>query len=254
MTNAHVWWARDRADRVAFEARAAQLVGAVLAHVRYFDIDVSDGVRVVPEGDEWLDPPWRNEDHDLLDWGLELDTSDGRTFAARWETSPYEGIGLDEGRLLETWLGPGASVAIWDVTSTERWRDYVGRTVTRVQVCWERWEHRRVRLPRCRARLRRRDVRGGRRGRIRWRHAWYRCSSCSRCRSVQRPAARLRAWSPRPLGSVASAHLGRSPAVFKRYSRTLAHSTELDLDASIHRLHAQSEPRRLFVRQPLACP
>src|SRR5687767_4133082 len=138
MTNAHVWWARDRADRVAFEARAAQLVGAVLAHVRYFDIDVSDGVRVVPEGDEWLDPPWRNEDHDLLDWGLELDTSDGRTFAARWETSPYEGIGLDEGRLLETWLGPGASVAIWDVTSTERWRDYVGRTVTRVQVCWER--------------------------------------------------------------------------------------------------------------------
>ena len=77
----------------------------------------------------------------MLDWGLELDTSDGRMFATNWYTSPFEGIDFDEERLLDTSLGSDAWVAIWDVTATERWGDYVGRTVTRVQVCWERWEH-----------------------------------------------------------------------------------------------------------------
>ena len=136
-----MWWARDRVDRAAFESRAECLVGTVLAHVRYFDMDASDGgVRVVSEEHEWLDPPWRNDDHDLLDWGLELETHDGRTFAAIWYVNPFEGIDFDEERLLETRFGPAAPVAIWDVTSTEAWSGYIGRTVTRVQVCWERME------------------------------------------------------------------------------------------------------------------
>lgn len=142
MADSQVWWARDRIGRATFEARAERLVGAVLAHVRYFDMDTSEGVRVVPEGQEWLEPPWRCEDHDLIDWGLELETRDGRTFAAGWYVSPFEGIDFDEKPLLETWLGPAASIAIWDVTATEAWRDYVGRTVTRVQVCWEQIERR----------------------------------------------------------------------------------------------------------------
>lgn len=142
MTDAPVWWARDRADRLVFEARVDSLVGTSLAHVRYFDFDTSEGVRAVPEGEEWLDPPWRRDEFDLLNWGLELDTSDGRTFATTWYTSPFEGIDFEEERFLRTSLGSDAWVAIWDVTATERWSDYIGRTVTRVQVCWERWERR----------------------------------------------------------------------------------------------------------------
>jgi hypothetical protein len=141
MTEAQLWWARDSVGRAAFEARAERLVGGVLARVRYFDLDarsVRGGARVVPEGEEWLDPPWRNEDHDLLDWGLELDTRDSRTFGASWYVTPFEGLDFGEERLLETWVAPDASVAIWDVTSTGNWNDYVGRTVTRVEVCWER--------------------------------------------------------------------------------------------------------------------
>lgn len=109
MTEGGVWWARDRAGREDFEARAERLVGAVLVRVRYFDMDARDVVRLVPEGEEWLDPPWRNEDHDLLDWGLELDTLDGRTFSARWYVSPFEGIDFSSERLLEAWLGVGRS-------------------------------------------------------------------------------------------------------------------------------------------------
>ena len=40
--------------------------------------------------------------------------------------------GFDEERLLERWLGPAASVAIWDVTTMEAWSDYIGQTVMRV--------------------------------------------------------------------------------------------------------------------------
>ena len=78
--------------------------------------------------------------HDLLDWGLELDTRDGRTFGASWYVTPFEGLDFGEERLLETRLEPDASVAIWDVTTTEAWNHYVGRTVTQVEVCWERWD------------------------------------------------------------------------------------------------------------------
>ena len=143
MTKAQLWWARDPAGRAAFEARAERLVGGVLARVRYFDLETRNGhggARVVPEGDEWLDPPWRNDDHDLLDWGLELETRDGRTFSASWYVTPFEGLDFGEERLLGTHVDPEAMVAIWDVTTTENWNDYVGRTVTRVEVCWERWD------------------------------------------------------------------------------------------------------------------
>jgi len=147
MPVSQVWWARDAADRAAFEARVGRLAGGVLAGVRYFHLDLTsdsdelrEGARLVPDGKEWLDPPWRERDHDLLDWGLEFDTRDGRTFGASWYVNPYESLEFREERLLETQLGPSASVAIWDVTHTAGWNDYVGRRVSRVQVCWERWD------------------------------------------------------------------------------------------------------------------
>src|SRR3954453_6570537 len=131
MTETPLWWARDPAGRAALEAVAGRPVGGVLAGVRYVmeDVERSDeepllvpeGPRLVPEGEEWLCPPWRKEDHDLLDHGLEFDTRDGTTFGVVWQTTDYDGVEFGEQRMLGNWLLPDATVAIWDVTRTGSW-------------------------------------------------------------------------------------------------------------------------------------
>ncbi|MCW2782740.1 MAG: hypothetical protein JWR35_3189 [Marmoricola sp.] len=111
---------------------AAQLVGHSLAAIRYFNIDYSrwklypelseTGPRLVSSPAEWRIPTWQNSGFDAIDFGIELETTDGRIFSITWDApGDLAGIGLREQSLIGWGLAVGAGAAVWDVTSTAGW-------------------------------------------------------------------------------------------------------------------------------------
>ena len=99
-------WATTPEEQRELERGAAELVGTSIVAVRYFAIDyhrlgnaregefLADD-RMVTAEDEWSAPHWRYTGFDALDFGVELDVSDGTTFSSIWEQAgPNEGITL----------------------------------------------------------------------------------------------------------------------------------------------------------------
>ncbi|MDP1849049.1 MAG: hypothetical protein Q8K79_14750 [Solirubrobacteraceae bacterium] len=120
--------------------------------VRYFDIDyrrlqnatdgeVLRGGRLVTASDEWSNPPWLWPDFDALDYGLELDTSTGKTLSVIWEQAGVnDGITMRQKSLRPGRLVADGAFAIWDATERSRWTPLIAQKVTAVQLLWHRME------------------------------------------------------------------------------------------------------------------
>lgn len=140
-------WARTSAEVAERRAHAERLVGQVLSAVRYVDIDYAEmdhpdrpkGPRLIADPAEREQPMWRYPGFDSIDYGVELETEEGRVFSITWDPPrEIEGIGIRELPLLDT-LRPGAAVAIWDVSEEDNWRDVRGRHIVAVELKYLPW-------------------------------------------------------------------------------------------------------------------
>jgi hypothetical protein len=112
--------------RLEFEQQARRICGERIARVRYFEIAYEDGK-----------PRWRREFGDVLDFGLDLETSNGRAFQVTWDSRFFAyGLSLQEGHLEEHL----SAAAVWDVTEESRWSQVVNQTVRDVAVYWSEVE------------------------------------------------------------------------------------------------------------------
>lgn len=123
-------------------------IGSTIVGVRYITIDyrrwdVSPdhrGPRVIDDRVELASPPWSHRIADSVDFGVELDTASGRMLSIGWETSvEHESLEVFPGRLIGSVLDASPDVAIWDVASSSRWREFIGRPITTVDVHYMPW-------------------------------------------------------------------------------------------------------------------
>jgi len=143
-----VSWAATETEVDERRAEADHLVGLELASVRYFDLDYrrSDlaptavGARLIENPVEWIEPSWRSDDCDTLDYGVELTTTNDRTFAITWDPpGKLEGLNISESPLTGSAIHPDAEVAVWSVGGTSGWEPLVGRRVSAVELHYLPW-------------------------------------------------------------------------------------------------------------------
>ncbi|MFF5233918.1 hypothetical protein [Dactylosporangium sp. NPDC000521] len=139
---------RTRAERRLRVEHAGQMADAVLAAVRYVDIDYArerragghEGPRRIVDEVEWRQPSWRYEGFDSIDYGVEFECVDGRVFSVTWQSPGWiEGLIFWEQPLIGNAVVSDAAVAVWDVSSRSGWQDFVGRTVRGVHLRYEPW-------------------------------------------------------------------------------------------------------------------
>lgn len=141
-------WVPDPAGMQERVNHARSLVGAQLQHVRYFTLDyardrrapAAKGPRLILDPREWSEPSWRFPDCDSVDFGVELETADGRVFSSTWDPpGVHEGLGLRAGHLIGSALNEKADAAIWDVTTRSGWAPLVGQSFTDVRLHYLPW-------------------------------------------------------------------------------------------------------------------
>ena len=108
-------------DKKTFDERVSALVGQTVRGVTYWEIAYEGG-----------EPMWRSElaDVDGLDFGVDLHFDDGAKVALTWGSEFYSyGISVQHGA-----SAGNESARSWD--ATERWRSFVGATITGASVQW----------------------------------------------------------------------------------------------------------------------
>lgn len=141
-------WARDRDEADGFQAEASRLVGQVLSEVKYVDLDYSEehrgqvvGPRLVSAASEWAQSPWRHRVGDDVGHAVEFRTVSGSVFTASWESpGEAEGIGLRACSAIGAAVVVDGNVAVWDVSSTPRWRRLIGKQIDSVDLRYEAWD------------------------------------------------------------------------------------------------------------------
>jgi hypothetical protein len=131
-------FARTAEERDAFQKRAQDLVGLAIARVRYADIDYERhlrapnhrGPRPIIDDAEWIQPSWRYNAFDAVDYGIEIETTADRLFTMTWDPPGWtEGISLRETPLLGFAATHDADIAIWDVSRRSNWSPYIGQPI-----------------------------------------------------------------------------------------------------------------------------
>lgn len=96
-------WVADEVEQMQRVEHARRLIGSEIDRVRYINIDYERdqraaeliGPRVIVDDVEWSEPTWQFPDCDSIDFGLELETRDGRLFSVTWDPPGLrEGIGF----------------------------------------------------------------------------------------------------------------------------------------------------------------
>jgi hypothetical protein len=89
--------------------------------------------RAITDESEWQDPTWDAGHFHHLDFGIELNAEDGKTWSVTWDLpGDTESLRLQE--------GPTSEVgALWDVTSRDPWRGCLDFPVTDVQLRYHPW-------------------------------------------------------------------------------------------------------------------
>lgn len=96
----------------------------------YRDMD-HEGLRTISDETELLEPSWRFDGFDCIDFYLQIDTDHQESFTIGWDVpSQAEGVWLREGA---SHGAPFSSVAVWDVSVSPRWAGLLGTPVTDVE-------------------------------------------------------------------------------------------------------------------------
>ncbi len=142
-------WAASVEDAEAYRVEARGLIGRHVERIRYFDIDYRTeefrrhevGPRTIVREAEWVEPSWRHQVCDSIDYAVELETRDGARFTVSWENlGKMEGLGLRELPAIGNAFRDDADVAEWDVSDTTQWRAARDSAVTSVEMHYERWD------------------------------------------------------------------------------------------------------------------
>jgi len=139
-------FARTAEERDAFQLRAQDLVGLVIARVRYADIDYERHVRApnhrgprsIIDDAEWAQPPWHYDTFDAIDYGIGIETTAGREFTMTWDSPGWtEGVSLRETPLLGFAAAHDADIALWDVGGRSGWSPYIGQPIDGLALHYE---------------------------------------------------------------------------------------------------------------------
>jgi hypothetical protein len=115
--------ARDEAEKAVVEAHTAELVGGRIAAVRYVGLDV--GV-----------PLWSHDGRDSLDFGTELDMSDGTTWSiTRVPPGFNTSLALVE-QPLSLAFPQRTNCASWDMTEASGWASLLGHPIVDTDTTW----------------------------------------------------------------------------------------------------------------------
>jgi hypothetical protein len=145
-----VWsWVATAEEREDRRRHASRLVGRQLRSVRYVDIDYQrerwadgvDGPRLIKDARDWRQPPWRRQEScHCIDFGVEIETTDGRVFTVTWDPpGMQEGLGIREIAAVGYVCREDADVAVWDVTARSRWNRFLRRDITEVVLHYRPW-------------------------------------------------------------------------------------------------------------------
>ena len=120
-------WVKDEGERNRRELELQQhLVGRMIKHVRYTEARYGG----------WFGPMWSRATWDALDYGLELDLDDEKTWSVIWKQQGHnEALLVYEGQLRGSELLADAGV-IWDVT--EHWSAVGPHSISSVTSVWTR--------------------------------------------------------------------------------------------------------------------
>jgi hypothetical protein len=147
--NGRLAWATDEMARDEQTANARQLEGMTITRVRYFTLDygqldhagLPNGPRIVVSEGEWEIPSWRYNEFESVDFYIEIETEERRTFTIGWDPpSSTEGLWMHEGVTRGEPFASGAPVALWDVTNHGQWSNLVGSIVTSVTPRYRHWD------------------------------------------------------------------------------------------------------------------
>ena len=97
------------------------LVGREIVGVRYVELDYEE-------------PGWDCGSFHSIDYGVELDTDDGRTRCFIWQQKGWNETLLSYAGTIREELVPDAEISTWDVS--EIWRDALPRPVRSVETTW----------------------------------------------------------------------------------------------------------------------
>jgi hypothetical protein len=141
-------WVATETEADERREHARRIVGTVIVGVRYVTLDYRrselardvKGPRLVTDESEWLSPPWRYDDYDSVDFGVELTTTDGRTFSVTWDPlGDRESIGLRAEPLFGLRFDGDRDAAMWDVVDRSRWHTFTHTPVRSVELHYLPW-------------------------------------------------------------------------------------------------------------------
>lgn len=130
--------------------RDRELEGRTIESVSYITLDYArfdeDGppppsCRRVTHSRDYVDPVWRYDTFDSVDFYIELTTDENLVFTIGWDRPQRrEGLWIHEG---STGAEPFASwqpVAIWDASQSSQWTSVVGAIVESVEPRYRPWD------------------------------------------------------------------------------------------------------------------
>ena len=120
-------WASSSEERARIEAALREpLIGRELVAVRYVEMAYGQ-------------PGWDSGAFHSVDYGVELDTSDGATVAVGWEQAGHNETLRALQSTVASRLRPGAQTSTWDLS--DAWRARFAGAVTGVGTAWakHRW-------------------------------------------------------------------------------------------------------------------
>lgn len=119
------------------------MIGQRIVRVDYVDIDYrgwelghrdQSSRRRIIDAAEWTEPTWDAGTFHHLDFGIEMITDRGESWAITWDSPASDGESL---RLQRTPVSEAG--AVWDVTEWEPWRSCISSPLSEVTLRYHPW-------------------------------------------------------------------------------------------------------------------
>jgi len=112
-----------KTEKEEYEKDALELIGHSISKVTYFEIDYNE-------------PGFLSNDHHSLDYGLQFDLSNGKSFYMIWDSQKVQyDLKLKSGQLTNE-LNPDSNTAAHDVSSLQEWAERINQKITSIESYW----------------------------------------------------------------------------------------------------------------------